>query len=63
MAFRKFLTSWFLMDLYVFGYPDQDLSISGKCRSVSVLVRDTNFVATLEQKLITEFHENFYFQF
>ena len=41
------------MDLYVLGYPDHDLTVSGKCLSVRLFVRvcEKNFVAGVARKL------------
>ena len=59
IGMAKIFDFLFLMDLYVFGNRKRDLSISGKSLSVSVFVCDTNVVAALEQKLLTEFQESF----
>ena len=46
----------FLMDLHFFGWPDHDLTISGKCLcfclDVCLCVCDKNFVLTLARQLM-----------
>ena len=47
------------MDLHVLGYPEHDLTISGKC--LSVCVWDKNCVASEARELIRRISENFIF--